>query len=206
MIEILATVVEAELTLFEMKQKGPRADPAEPGQSGFGVTPEAFDPVNVVGAICPTRELVAAMVDAQVLLISQVHQAVVPPPAVGMDDAVERDYASNRPLEPGFGEIGDQLGVHLAVAFEAAEDRRFLPGAPPGFAFDASRTKVTFIHLDRAAEREVGLASLGHPQTKAGEKTVDGDAVQDRQMRDMTGSEIGGDVPHEATENSLGDS
>jgi hypothetical protein len=206
MVQILASMVKAEFTFFEMKQEGAWMHAPEPGQAGLGVSPEALDPVDVVRAVGLAGELISAMIHPQMLLVSQVHQAVVPAPAVGMNDTVERDFAPNRPLKHGFGAIGDPFGVDFAIAFEDAEDRRLLSSAAPGLASDASRTKVTFIDFDGAAERTFDLARLGHSQPQASQEAIDGVAIEPRQLRDLDGSEIGRHVAQKTPKNGFGDS
>src|SRR5580700_6899650 len=105
MIQVLSPMVKAELTLLEVEQEAVRVHSAEPGQTRLGVAPEAFDAVDVVGAIRLPGELIGSVIHSKVLLVTQVHQPVVATPAVGMNDAVERDFAPNRPLEHGFGAV-----------------------------------------------------------------------------------------------------
>jgi len=199
-------MVEAEFTLFEMKQKGVRVHASEPGQSRFGITPEAFDAVDMVRAVGPGGELISDVIHPQVLFISQVDQPVVSTPAVGVDDAVEGDFAPNSPLQHGLGAIRNQFGVDLAIAFEDSKDRRLPAGASTRFAFDAARAEVTFIHLDGAAEGIFDLACLSHPQPQRGQEAVDGVAVQPCQLRDLHSGEVGRHMTQKATKNSLRDS
>ena len=56
--------------------------PAEPGQSILGKAPEPFDSVNVSMAF---NKFIAAMIDPQMLSITQIHQSVIAAPTVGVD-------------------------------------------------------------------------------------------------------------------------
>jgi len=64
--------------------EGAFSHPTEPGESGFGETPEALDAVDVG---LPLGELVPAVVDSRVLAITDVDQAVIAAPVVGVDHA-----------------------------------------------------------------------------------------------------------------------
>jgi hypothetical protein len=85
-IKITAAVVEAELAFFEMEQKLVLAKAVEFLHSPFGERPEALDPVYVPGFI---RELVDVVVDAKMFLETEVDEAVITSPPVGVDDHVE---------------------------------------------------------------------------------------------------------------------
>ena len=83
-----------------MQEKGCRAHSSEPGQPGFGEAPEAF---NTVDMSLASDELIAAMIDSQVLAITNIDQAVVATPAVRIYDALwltlPRIMACSVPLE-----------------------------------------------------------------------------------------------------------
>ena len=97
-------MIEPELGLLQVQVKRRVRDAVELGQAAFGVAPEALDAVDVARA---SRELVSAMMDPQMLFVTDVHQPVVPPPAVGMDDDLRLDLASNNSQKRAFGAVGD---------------------------------------------------------------------------------------------------
>ena len=67
-----------------MQIKGGRRESIELHESGLGKGPKGFDAVDMVP---PPGELVLAMMDAIMLFVTQVHQAVVASPAVGVNYA-----------------------------------------------------------------------------------------------------------------------
>lgn len=121
-VEVVVAVVEAELALFEVQIEVVRVHAAESREPGLGIAPEAFDPVDVVALHAAAAELVGAVIDPKVLLVPHVHQSVVPRPAVGMDDAADVNMPPYCRTERGPGAVGDDLGVHVTVAFVDAKD------------------------------------------------------------------------------------
>lgn len=89
-------MVVAELALFQVQVEGARVHPPEPRQSCLGVSPEALDPVDVAAAHRAAAELVACMIDPQVLLVPHVHQPVVALEPVGVDHSPEVHFAPYR--------------------------------------------------------------------------------------------------------------
>lgn len=78
-------MIEAKLTLLEMKIKGVVVDSVEPGESSFGRTPERLDPVNVIRLVC---ELILSMFDSEVLFVSHVYEAVIARPTITVNDGL----------------------------------------------------------------------------------------------------------------------
>lgn len=203
MVQVFVPVVEAELALLEVEQEGVRAHPPEPGQPRLGVAPEALDAVDVIPANHTAAELVGVVIDPQMLAIPHIDQAVVTPPAVGMDDAVEGDFPANRGQKHRFRAVGDDLGVDLVVSFVDAEDGGLPSRAASGLALDPAGSEVAFIDLDGAAEGPFEFAGFGHSLTQAGEQAVEGVAVEAGELGDLDGGEIGGDMAEEPPESGL---
>ena len=119
-------VVKAELGFFQVQIKGLGGNAIELGEPSFGVAPERLNAVDVVFAPC---EFVVAVVDPEVLVKADVDQAVIATPTIGMDDGARVDLAPDHCLQRGFGAIGDDFGVDLALAFQDTEDDG-LAGSP----------------------------------------------------------------------------
>jgi len=168
-------VVEPELGLFEVQVKGGIGQAVELHQPGLGKSPEGLDAVDVVLAV---DELVNAMLDAMVFLVTQIDQAVVTPPVVGVDDAPGVHFAPNDGLKGGFGAIRDDLGVDLAAALKDAEDWLFAGRPPASFPLDALGAKVGFVDLDHASEGRFKFAHLGDAKADQVQVAVDRVAVQ----------------------------
>ena len=203
MVQILASVVEAELALLEVEEERVRVHPTEPRHSGLGVAPEALDAVDVVAPDGPAAELAACVVHPQVPLVAHVHQAVVALEPVGVDHRAEIDFPSNRGQNRGFRAVLHHLGVDLPVPLADAEDDGLPSGAAAGLALDAAWSEVALVDLDVPSERPLQLARLGHAQPQAGQQAVDRVAVEARELRDLHGREVGGHMPQEPAENGL---
>lgn len=84
-------MVEAKFGLFEMKVKGMSGD--------------------AVDVMRSASEFVLAMIDAKMLIETQINQPVVPSPTVGVQHGFGSDSATNHRLESGFGGIRYDFGV-----------------------------------------------------------------------------------------------
>jgi hypothetical protein len=206
MVEALVAMVEAELALFEVEEEGVRVGAAESRQAALGVAPEALDAIDVIAGHASAGELVAGMIDTQMLLVSKIDKPVVAAPAVGADDAVQGDFATNRRGKHGFRAVGHDLGVDLAVPLEDAEDRRLASRAPPGLALDAAWPEVTLIDLDDAGELALRRTALRHAHAQTREQTVDGVAVQAGELGDLNGGQVCRHMAQKLAENHLRDS
>jgi len=156
-------------------------------QTGLGKAPEALDAVDMGLA---SDKFILAVIDSQVPAIANVNQAVVTPPAIGIDDAVQGDTTSDNALQRSLCAVRDDFCVNTAVAFENAEDSRFAKGPASSLALDAAGAEVGFIHLDLARERRLGLAIFSDTFTDASQITVNGIAIKSRQSSDLSGVQI----------------
>lgn len=134
-VEVITSRVEPELALFQVQVEGGFSHPTEPSESGFGKTPEALDAVDVC---LPFGELVPAVVDSQVLAITDIDQAVIAAPVIGVDHALGFHFASYNRFQRGFGVVRHDLGVDLAIALEDAEDDRLPQSTASAFPLDVS--------------------------------------------------------------------
>ena len=113
-------------------------------QADLGQAPEAFDAVDVDGAV---GELVFGMIDAEVA-VAEIDQAVVATPAIGVDDGPGVRPSADDALQGRPREVRYDLGVDLAPALEDAEDDGLAIGAAPAPALDPARPEEAFIDLD----------------------------------------------------------
>lgn len=193
-------MIETVLTLLEVQGEGRLGDAVESSQGGLSVRPEALDAVDVAAV---GGELILTMVDSQVLGVAQVDQAVVAPPAVGVDHALEADSAPNDILQNGFRAVGHELGVDLSVAFEDAEDRRFASRAPAASPADLFGPEIGLIDL--AAEGAGFLTGLRHTDAQGTQQAVHGVTVEAGELCDLRGGQIGRDVADELATGRFGD-
>ena len=153
-------------------------------QPGFGKAPEAFDAIDMGSA---PDKFILPMIDSQVLAITDIDQAVVTAPAIGIDDAIQSNTAPDDPLERCFTAVRDDFCVDTPVAFEYTKDSCFAEGPATAFAFDTLGTEIRFIDLDLASEWRLKLAILCNAYTDASQIPVDGVAVNPRQRSDLGG-------------------
>jgi len=67
-VEIRAAMIEAPFAFFEVEKETIFADSAQFEEAKFGITPKAFDAIEVV---LPAREFVVVRMDAVVLVTAQ---------------------------------------------------------------------------------------------------------------------------------------
>src|SRR5712692_708128 len=128
-------------------------------QAPLGVTPEAFDSIDVMRS---TDELIATVIDSEMLRITDINQAVVTAPTIRMDDGVQGYSTANYGLKRAFSAVRHHFGVDAAVAFEDAKDDRLAGGPTPTLATDSTRSEVAFVHFDFATRvRRGALAFSG---------------------------------------------
>jgi hypothetical protein len=120
-------MIETELTFFKIQMQGGAVETAKLGQTHLGETPEVLDAVDVRLVL---HKFIAAVIDAMMLLVTQVHQAAVTLPAVRIDHAAQDHLALQNGRQHCAAAMGDDLRINLPVAFEPAEDRHFLKSSP----------------------------------------------------------------------------
>lgn len=78
----------------------------------------------------PGGELIAPVIDSEVLVIAQVHEPVIAASAVGVDHRAGVQVAPDHGLQRGLGAIRDDLGVDLIAALQQPEHDSFARRAP----------------------------------------------------------------------------
>jgi len=199
-VEVITSRVEPELAFFQVKIEGGFAHPTEPGEASFGKTPEAFNAVDVG---LPLGELVPAVVDSQVLAITDIDQAVVTAPVVGVDHALGFHFASYDRLQRGFGAVRHDLSVDLAIALEDAEDDRLARSATSALPLDVACPEERFIDFDLPRERGLLLGMLGQSFADCLQETIHGVAVQIDQLGDLGGLQIEREELHQLSKFGL---
>ena len=162
MIHVCATIVESPFAFFEMQVEQMFVNASETVQPDLCEAPEGLDAIDVG---LTSYELALAVLDAKMLLVAEVHKAVVAAPAIAVDDTSDVHSASNDGLQTASLYIRNDLGVDLAVALEESEHNRLPARTPPTLAPDATRTEVRFVHLDFTAHRRLSLTILGNLRT-----------------------------------------
>jgi len=199
-VEVITSRVEPELALFQVQVEGGFSHATEPGEASFGETPEALNAVDVG---LPFGELVPAVIDSQVLAITDIDQAVVAAPFVGVDHALGFHFAAYDRLQRGFGAVGHDLSVDLAIALEDAEDDRLPRSTASALPLDVSCSEERFIDFDLSSERKLLLGMLSQSFTDRLQETVYGVAVQVGQLGDLGGLQIESEELHKLSEFGL---
>jgi hypothetical protein len=154
-------------------------DAVKLGESALGEAPERFNAIDVRAAFCKGF----ALVDSHMLVVADVHQAIITRPAVGADDTLRIDPSTNDGPQGVLGAIFDDLGVNLTLSFKDPEDR-LLKGSPtsqPGQRSSANPagTKVAFINFHHSFEFPALIHSLqGDQQPETLVERVDGLAIE----------------------------
>ena len=154
-------------------------DPIELRQAPPGETPEGFDPVDVH----PMEREMLALVDPEMLVVTDVDQTIVAFPSIRVHDAFGIRSSPDDVLKRFGRAIGNDLGVDPAVSLVDPEHRlpersaSSLPRSRP--SPDTGRTEETFVHLDGAHEPGffIRLVGVDH-RPEDSEIAVDGLPVQ----------------------------
>ena len=121
--------VVAPFTLLEMKIEID-FDTVELGEPAFGEAPESLNAVDMGATFCKSLLLV----DAHMLVVADIDQAIVSWPAVGADDALGIDPPADDGPQGVLGAIGHDLREDFPLPLEDAEDRLLerSPAPQPG--------------------------------------------------------------------------
>jgi len=157
-------------------------------EADFTQPPEVLDAVNMV---MPDRKFVVAMLHSVMLFIPVIHQPVIRPKTVGIDDRFGVGFALNNRQQFAHRAVFDDLGVHSLAPFEHPENGDFTRRAAPSFAPHPMGAEVAFIEFHFAIfERCFRLADLGYSLAKSVVKLVDRGARNTRQLRRLFSLDI----------------
>ena len=163
-MQVIVPVVEPPLALFEVQAESRRRHTVELLETTLGIAPEALDAVDVALLI---GKLVRAMMDSEVLGVTDINQAIVAAPAVRVDDGVGRDATANNGLQRGFFAVRHDLRVDLAVALQEAEDDSLMACTATALAAHAMRAEVRLVNFHLAApERRLAFTLFGDTLTE----------------------------------------
>lgn len=88
------------------------------------------------------------------LLVSQVNQAIIAAPGVGMDDSFQIHFTAYNALLLLLGAIGNDFDIDHTSSLENMENRGFTIGSTAPFPFDSPGTKVKIRQLLFRLEKE----------------------------------------------------
>lgn len=138
------SMIKPKFTFFQMKIKKIFINASEFSKAGLCICPEALDSVYMR---FPFDKLVVSMPHPVMFLISQINKTGIASPCVGMYYALRVNSASNYALQRCFSAIRDYFRINASMSLENAKNYCLSVGSPSSFAFNSSRSKITFIYF-----------------------------------------------------------
>ena len=187
----------APLTFFEV-QREVDLHAVELGQPAFGKAPERFDAVDV----STTGGEGLFLVDADVLVITNVDESIVAGPAIRADHAAGINAPTDDGSQSVLAAIIHDFGVNFSLPLEDAKDRLFerATSSPSGQSASShpAGTEVAFIDFDHPAKLPPLVHALpGNEQAEALVESIDGVTVEPQKCRRLGGSQVQGETLHD---------
>ena len=172
-------------------------------QAMFGETPEALDAVDVVRA---SGELILPVMDSVVLRVADINEAVIAAPPVRVDDRLGCDATADNRLQSNLRAVRHNLRIDFAAPLQETEDGSLTRRPATALTAHAARAEVAFIDLDLARKRRDALTVFGNALTNLEKDHGDRFTPDARQLCDIGGAEIHGEVAQQLAEFTLGNS
>ena len=173
------TMVKAIFSFFEVQLEGPTRKTFELSQSKFSKSPKRFNPVNVGVSL---GKLVVVVIDTVMLLIAQIHEAVVSTPPVRIKHTVKSNSPLDHRMQSGSGDIAYNLGIDFPITLEQPEDGHFLECTPTSLPWNSFASKVGLIHFHRPPKRRGLRTLLQQTLPQQAQITVDRVTIQSCQL------------------------
>lgn len=173
------------------------------GQPTFCIAPERLDTVDMLFTI---REFVLAMIHPEVLVKSNINQAVVASPAVGVDHGSWFYMTSDNALQRGLGAIRHDLGINFTLPFQQPKHDRLSISASPTFSPNSTSTKIRLINFNCVFKRCSHLASFGHTLANFKINAIHRSNRNANQCSSTGSRKVEGKAPHKLPKFSLADS
>lgn len=125
-------------------------------QSFFGITPEAFQAVNI--HLASGKFLM--MIDLQVP-VSAIHQSIVASEFIGINDGASSDCLNGEVEQRVCTDIRNNFNPNDAVPFKDTENRHFPGSASASVAF-SSPPEVCFIQFDFSGKQMIAVGVVGY--------------------------------------------
>ena len=138
-------MIKAKFTFFQMQMEGGFSHAPKPTKPCFGITPKTL---NTIDMRLSLNKFITPMVDAKMLLVSQINQAIITPPSIGMNDTFKLNTPPDDGLKRLSGAIGDDFSIDLPISLENTKDYRLAQCTPPSSAFNTTSAKITFINFN----------------------------------------------------------
>jgi hypothetical protein len=127
----------------------------EPGESRFGISPKAFDSINMTFIM---NKLILSMVHSEMFLVSEINEPIVASPAVRMDNTFEVHTTPDYRLQCGSLAVRNYLSKDTSIAPEDTEHNCFTESPSASFALNATSAKETFINFNLSRKRRLTLS------------------------------------------------
>ena len=170
-----------------MQMEGQFTQPSKFGKPGLGIAPEAFDSIDMTFTM---DKFILPVVDSKVFFIAKVNEAIVPSPAIRMNNAFEIYTTSNSRLQRGSPAIGNNFGEDFPVAFKDTENNCFAESSTATFSLNASGAKVAFINFNLSRKRRFPLTIFGNSLPDFSELSVNSLPIQAGYFCNLRGLQI----------------
>ena len=170
-----------------MQMEGHFTQPSKFGKPGLGIAPEAFDSIDMTFTM---DKFILHVVDSKVFFIPKVNKAIVPSPAIRMNDAFEIYTTSNNRLQRGSSAIRNNFGEDFPVAFKDTKNNCFAEGSTATFSLYASGAKVAFINFNLSVKRRLPLTIFGNLLPNFSEVSVNSISIQVGDLCNLRGIQI----------------
>ena len=126
-------MIESEFAVFQVKIEDQRAHPPKTSHPGFGEAPKSFNPIEMGRT---RNKLVLPMIHPKVFPISDVDEAIITSPAVGVDNALQGHFSTNNALKSVYPPIRNDLGIDFSVSFKKTENGSLSESSAGPFSLD----------------------------------------------------------------------
>jgi hypothetical protein len=188
-VKVFGSMIESKLTFLEMQKEGGSAHSAKPSQSGFGITPEALDSINVR---LSSSEFIASMTDPIMFFVSEVHKPFISLPTIRVNNAFFIDSPLDNGSESASFDIWDDFCEDLAVSSVDAKNDCFPSCSSTSLSFDTTSPKVAFINFNNSIEGRLTLTKRDYSHPDFHEILVHSIAVQTSNFGDLRSGQIEG--------------
>lgn len=145
-------MVKAKLGFFQVQIERMLRYTVKLRQASFRIAPKGLDAIDMPIAI---RKFILAMVYPKVFVKTNINQAIISTPTIGVNHGVRFDTPSANALQRGSGAIWHDFRIYLTMAFKQPKHYGFTIGTSSTLTSDTLSTKVGFIHFYRTLQWRV---------------------------------------------------
>jgi hypothetical protein len=186
-MKVVMSMIETKLSLFDVEVEEPARESSVFGQSGFGITPERFNSVDMVGS---SSKLIFTVMDSEVSLVTDIDKSVIPFPAISMNDTFISDFALDNGFQSLSRTIFEHIGEDFPASFEHPNDRNLSACSTASFASNPTSTEVTLVNLNNTFERSCSITFISNPDSDSQQVTIDCGAMNTHNLSNLSGFQI----------------